>query len=158
MLVGPGDFERLKKVPETDLKIGTGAKGQVDSLRTESRDLNRKIADLKVHQGEIDRIRQVVRRLSSPETLRLLLGFMDQLNEALAEKELASQRISGRTSAEYQAICDSLSALKLRKPQAEEHAQTARDAAGRTKPVMEDLQGASAKHLRVLQGKRSSTE
>src|SRR3546814_10294549 len=101
MLVGPGDFERLKKVPETDLKIGTGAKGQVDSLRTESRDLNRKIADLKVHQGEIDRIRQVVRRLSSPETLRLLLGFMDQLNEALAAKEMASQRISGSTSAEY---------------------------------------------------------
>src|SRR3546814_7807973 len=62
MLVGPGDFERLKKVPETDLRIGTGAKGQVDSLRTESRDLNRKIAGLKVHQGEIDRIRKVDRQ------------------------------------------------------------------------------------------------
>lgn len=38
MLVGPGDFERLRLVPEADLQIGAGAKGQVDGLRAESRD------------------------------------------------------------------------------------------------------------------------
>src|SRR3546814_8968133 len=46
MLVGPGDFERLKKVPETDLKIGTGAKGQDDSHRTRSEEQTSEVQSL----------------------------------------------------------------------------------------------------------------
>ena len=104
MLVGPGDFERLRLVPEADLQIGAGAKGQVDGLRAESRELNRKVANLQEREGSISRIRKAVQSLSSPETLRLLLGFAAQLGEALTERELAHQRISGSTSAEYQAL------------------------------------------------------
>src|SRR3546814_17141559 len=56
-------------------------------------------------------------------------------------------------------VCSSdLSALKLRKPQAEDNAQTARDAAVRTQTELEGLQRAFDDNLRVLQGKRSSHE
>src|SRR3546814_425895 len=56
-------------------------------------------------------------------------------------------------------VCSSdLSALKLRKPQAKDNAQTARDAAVRTQTELEGLQRAFDDNLRVLQGKRSSHE
>lgn len=158
MLVGPGDFERLRLVPEADLQIGAGAKGQVDTLRVESRDLNRRVADLKSVLDAIDRIRQAVQSLSSPETMRLLLGFADQLSEALSEKELAGKRMSGSTSAEYQDICDRVSALTKSKPQAEENAQTARDEAVRAQTELDGLQKALAANLLVLQDKQSAHE
>jgi chromosome segregation protein len=158
MLVGPGDFERLRLVPEADLQIGAGAKGQVDGLRSESRDLNRKVADLQGREGEIDRIRQVVQSLVSSETLRLLLGFAAQLSEALSERELAQQRIAGSTSAEYQALCSKLEALRERKPQLEKDARDARDAVVRAQTVLDRLaEGCQAK-LQELQGKRTVHE
>lgn len=158
MLVGPGDFERLRLVPEADLQIGAGAKGQVDSLRAESRDLNRKVVDLHASIGDIDRIRLAVQSLSSPETMRLLLGCADQLSEALGEKELAHQRLSGGTSSEYQDISDRLSALQRGRPQVEESAQTARDEAIRAQADLDGLKRAFDASLLVLQGKRSAHE
>lgn len=158
MLVGPGDFERLRLVPEADLQIGTGAKGQVDGLRTESRDLNRKVANLQELEGSINRIRQAVQSLSSPETMRLLLGFAAQLSEALTERELAHQRISGSTSAEYQAICTKLLALQERKPQLESDARKARDAVVRGQTVLDRLTEECKVKLQELQGKRSVHE
>ncbi|MDO8777583.1 MAG: SbcC/MukB-like Walker B domain-containing protein [Burkholderiaceae bacterium] len=158
MLVGPGDFERLRLVPEADLQIGAGAKGQVDGLRTESRDLNRKVADLQTRQRDIDRIRQAVQSLSSPETLRLLLGFAAQLGEALTERELAHQRISGSTSAEYQALCAKLQALQDRKPQLEKDARNARDAVVRAQTVLDRLTAECKAKLLELLGKRTVHE
>ncbi|PKO77995.1 MAG: hypothetical protein CVU21_05510 [Betaproteobacteria bacterium HGW-Betaproteobacteria-15] len=155
MLVGPGDFERLRLVPEADLQIGAGAKGQVDGLRAESRVLNRKVADLQGRQGDIDRIRQAVLSLSSPETLRLLLSFATQLGEALNERELAHQRISGSTSAEYQALCAKLQALQDRKPQLEKDARNARDAVVRAQMELERLTRECAAKLQELKGKRT---
>lgn len=158
MLVGPGDFERLRLVPEADLQIGAGAKGQVDGLRAESRVLNRKVADLQGRQGDIDRIRQAVQSLSSPETLRLLLGFATQLGEALNERELAHQRISGSTSAEYQALCAKLQALQDRKPQLEKDARNARDAVVRAQTVLDRLTAECTAKLLELQSKRTVHE
>lgn len=158
MLVGPGDFERLRLVPEADLQIGAGAKGQVDGLRAESRVLNRKVADLQGRQGDIDRIRQAVQSLSSPETLRLLLGFATQLGEALNERELAHQRISGSTSAEYQALCAKLQALQDRKPQLVEDARNARDAVVRAQTVLDRLTAECTAKLLELQSKRTVHE
>jgi chromosome segregation protein len=155
MLVGPGDFERLRLVPEADLQIGAGAKGQVDGLRAESRDLNRKVADLQGRQGSIDRIRQAVQSLSSPETFRLLLGFAAQLGEALTERELAHQRISGSTSAAYQALCAQLQALQECKPRLEADARNARDAEVRAQTVLGRLTEECAAKLLELQGKRT---
>ncbi len=66
--------------------------------------------------------------LSSPETLRLLLGVTAQLGEALIERELAHQRNSGSTSAEYQALNADFIAVQERKPQLETDARNARDA------------------------------
>jgi len=158
MLVGPGDFERLKLVPEADLQIGTGAKGQVDGLRAESRDLNRKVLDLQTREGAISRIRRAVQSLSSPETLRLLLGCAAQLGEALTEKELANQRITGSTSAEYQAICAKLLALQERKLPLETDARNARDAVVRSQTVLGILTDECKVKLEELQGKRSYYE
>lgn len=158
MLVGPGDFERLRLTPEADLQIGAGAKGQVDGLRAESRDLNRKIADLLRRQGDIDRIRQAVQSLSSPETLRLLLGFAAQLDEALTERELAHQRISGSSSAEYQALCNKLHALQERKPLVEKDARDARDGLVRAQTVLDGLNKEYAAKLQELEEKRSVHE
>jgi chromosome segregation protein len=158
MLVGPGDFERLRLVPEADLQIGAGAKGQVDGLRAESRDLNRKVADLQTRQGDIARIRQAVQSLSSPETLRLLLGFTAQLGEALTERQLAQQRIAGSTSAEYQALSAKLQALQERKPQLEKDARDARDAVVRAQTVLDRLIKECTAKLQELEGKRSVHE
>ena len=158
MLVGPGDFERLRLVPEADLQIGTGAKGQVDGLRAESRDLNRKVADLQVRQGSIDRIRQAVQSLSSPETKRLLLRFASQLSEALNERELAHQRIAGSTSSEYQALSAKLVAVQERKPQLETDARNARDALIRTQTVLDTLTKECAAKLLELKSKRTAHE
>ena len=158
MLVGPGDFERLRLVPEADLQIGAGAKGQVDGLRAESRDLNRKVVELLEREGSINRIRQAMQSLSSPETLRLLLGFAAQLGEALTEKELAHQRISGSTSAEYQALCAKLLALQERKPQIETDARAARDAVVRAQTVLDRLTKECAAKLLELQVKRTTHE
>jgi len=156
--VGPGDFERLRLVPEADLQIGAGAKGQVDGLRAESRDLNRKVADLQGRQGDIERIRLAVQSLSSPETLRLLLGVAAQLGEALIERELAHQRISGSTSAEYQALSAKLIAVQERKPQLETDARNARDAVVRAQTVLDRLTKECAAKLLELQGKRTAHE
>lgn len=156
MLVGPGDFERLRLVPEADLQIGAGAKGQVDGLRAESRDLNRKVVELQEREGSINRIRQAVQSLSSPETLRLLIGFASQLSEALTEKELAHQRISGSTSAEYQALCAKLQALQERKPQLESEARTARDEAVRAQTILSGLLSDCQTKLEELQGMRTT--
>lgn len=158
MLVGPEDFERLKLVPEADLKIGAGAKGQVDGLRAESRDLNRKVADLQTRQRDIGRILQAVQSLSSPETLRLLLGAATQLGEALAERELAHQRISGSTSSEYKALCAKLQAMQDSKPQLEEAARDARDAFLRAQIELERLSKECAAKLLEIQGKRTVHE
>ena len=158
MLVGPGDFERLRLVPEADLQIGAGAKGQVDGLRAESRDLNRKVADLQGRQGDIERIRLAVQSLSSPETLRLLLGFGAQLGEALIERELAHQRISGSTSAEYQALSAKLIAAQERKPQLETDARNARDAVVRAQTVLDRFTAECTAKLLELQGKRTAHE
>jgi len=158
MLVGPGDFERLRLVPEADLQIGAGAKGQVDGLRAESRVLNRKVADLQGRQGDIDRIRQAVQSLSSPETLRLLLGFATQLGEALNERELAHQRTSGSTSAEYQTLCAKLQALQDRKPQLEKDARNARDSVVRAQTVLDRLTAECTAKLLELQSKRTVHE
>jgi hypothetical protein len=154
MLVGPGDFERLRLVSEADLQIGAGAKGQVDGLRAESRDLNRKVADLQGRQGDIERIRLAVQSLSSPETLRLLLGVAAQLGEALIERELAHQRISGSTSAEYQALSAKLIAAQERKPQLETDARNARDAVVRAQTVLDRLTAECTAKLLELEGKR----
>ncbi len=155
MLVGPGDFERLKLVPEADLQIGAGAKGQVDGLRFESRDLNRKVVGLQEREGSINRIRQAIQSLSSPETLRLLLASAGQLGEALTERDLANQRISGSTSAEYRALCSKLLALQERKPQLETDARDARDAVVRAQTILDSLTTeCQSKHLEV-QEKRS---
>ncbi|WP_168226694.1 SbcC/MukB-like Walker B domain-containing protein [Rhodoferax sediminis] len=158
MLVGPGDFERLRLIPEADLQIGAGAKGQVDGLRAESRDLNRKVADLQGRQGDIHRIRQAVQSLSSPETLRLLLGFAAQLDEALTEREFTHQRISGSTSAEYQTLCAKLQALQKRRPQLEKDARDARDAVVRAQTVLDRLTKECTAKLQELEGKRSVHE
>ena len=72
-------------------------------------------------------------------TLRLLLGFAAQLDEALIKRELVHQRISGSTSAEYQALCTQLQALQKRKPQLEKIARDARDAVVRAQPVLDGL-------------------
>lgn len=158
MLVGPGDFERLRLVSEADLQIGAGAKSQVDGLRAESRDLNRKVVDLRGREGSINRIRQAVQSLSSPETLRLLLGSASQLGEALAEKEFANKRITGSTSAEYQAICAKLLALQERKPQLETDARNARDAVVESQTILAGLEKECETKLQELQGKRSFHE
>lgn len=158
MLVGPGDFERLRLVPEADLQIGAGAKGQVDGLRAESRDLNRKVAELQEREWFISRIRQVVQSLSSPETLRLLLGFAAQLGEAFAERELARQRISGSTSAEYQALCAKLQTLQERKPPLESDARTARDETVRAQTILSGLQSDCQVKLEQLQGMRTTCD
>ena len=155
MLVGPGDFERLRLVPEADLQIGAGAKGQVDGLRAESRKLNQQVADLQGRQGDIDRILQALQSLASPETLRLLLGAARQLGEALTERELAQQRIAGSTSAEYQALCARLLALQARKPQLAKDARDARDAVVRAETELERLTKECAAKLQELQGKRT---
>jgi chromosome segregation protein len=158
MLVGPGDFERLRLVPEAELQIGVGAKGQIDGLRAESRDLNRKVADLQTRQGDIARIRQAVQSLSSPETLRLLLGFAVQLGEALTERELAHQRIASSTSAEYQALSAKLQALQERKPQLENDARDARDSFVRAQTVLDRLIKECTAKLLELRGKRTAHE
>ncbi len=158
MLVGPGDFERLKLVPEADLQIGAGAKGQVDGLRAESRGLNRKLADLQEREGSINRIRQAIQRLSSPETLRLLLGSAGQLGEALTEKDLADQRISGSTSAEYQALCSKLLALQERKSQVETDVRDARDAVVQAQTILNGLTKDCQSKVVELQDKRSVHE
>ena len=158
MLVGSGDFERLQLVSAADLKIGSGAKGQVDGLRAESRELSRKITDLQTRQGTIDRIRQAVQSLSSPETLRLLLGFAGQLSEALTERELAHRRISGSTSSEYLALCAKLQALQERKPQLETDAREARDAVVRAQTVLGGLTAECMALLQELQDKQSVHE
>jgi len=158
MLVGPGDFERLKLVPEADLQIGAGAKGQVDTLKSESRELNRRVAAWHRREGDINHMRQAVQRMASPDTKRLLLGFADQLGEALAERALANQRIAGSTSAEYQAICENLIALQSRRPELEDAAGKARDAAVRAETELNGLQKAFDANLIVLQGKQLAYE
>lgn len=158
MLVGPNDFERLRLVPEADLQIGAGAKGQVDGLRAESRDLNRKVVGLQERERAISRIHQAVQSLSSPETLRLLLGFAGQLGEALTEKELAHKRLSGSTSAEYQALSAKLLALQERKPQLETDARKARDAVVRAQTVLDRLTEECTAKLLELQNKRTVHE
>ncbi|MDB5958254.1 SbcC/MukB-like Walker B domain-containing protein [Ramlibacter sp.] len=158
MLVGPGDFERLKLVPEADLQIGAGAKGQVDGLRFESRDLNRKVVGLQEREGSINRIRQAIQSLSSPETLRLLLASAGQLGEALTEQDLANQRIAGSTSAEYQALCSKLLALQERKPQLETDARDARDAVVEAQTILNGLTKDCQSKLLELQAKRSVHE
>lgn len=158
MLVGPGDFERLRLVPEADLQIGAGARGQVDGLRAESRVLTRKVVELRERERSIDRIRQAVQSLSSQETRRLLLGYAVQLSEALAEKELANQRISGNTSAEYQSLCTKLLTLQERKPQLETDARNARDDVIRTQTILNSLTEECNANLQELQNKRSAHE
>lgn len=158
MLVGPGDFERLRLVPEADLKIGAGAKGQVDGLRAEFRVLTGKVVELHGREGAIDRMRGAVQSLSSPETRRLLLGVAEQLSEALAEKELANQRISGSTSAEYQALCATLLTLQERKPQLEADARIARDAVVRAQTNLGNLTADCQAKLLERQEKQSAHE
>ncbi len=158
MLVGPGDFERLRLVPEADLQIGAGAKGQVDGLRAESRKLNQQVVDLQGRQDDIDRIRQVVQRLASTEARRLLLGFAAQLKEALTERDLAQQRIAGSTSAEYQALCAKLQALQARKHQLDTDSRKARDAVVRAQTELERLTKECAAKLLELKDKRSVHE
>lgn len=156
MLVGPGDFERLRLVPEADLQIGAGAKDQVDGLRAESRDLNKKVADLQEREGSISRIRLAVQSLSSPDARRLLLGFAGQLSEALTEREFANQRISGSTSAEYKALCAKLLALQERKPQLEHDSGAARDDAVRAQTILTGLMKDCQEKQLDLEGKRSA--
>jgi chromosome segregation protein len=158
MLVGPGDFERLRLVPEADLQIGAGAKGQIDGLRAESRDLNMRIASHQTRQGDIDRIRLAVQRLLSLDTRHLLLSLTDQLNEALAEMELAQQRISGSTSAEYQILCAKLQSLQSRKPQMESDARQARDAVVRAEVLLGSVTAQSKAKQVELQNKRTAYE
>jgi DNA repair exonuclease SbcCD ATPase subunit len=155
MLVGPGDFERLRLVSEANLQIGSGAKGQVDGLRAESRKLNQQLADLQERQDDIHRIRQAVQSLVSPETLRLLLGSARQLSEALIERELAQKRIAGSTSAEYQALCAKLQELRERKPQLEKESRDARDAVVRAETELQRLIKECAAKLHELQSKRT---
>jgi chromosome segregation protein len=158
MLVGPGDFERLRLVPEADLQIGAGAKGQVDGLTAESRVLNGKVADLLRRQKDMDGIRHAAQSLSSPETLRLLLGFAAQLDEALTEREVARQRIAGSSSAEYQALCAKLQALRDSKPQLERGARDARDAVVRALTVLDRLADECKAKQLDLQGKLTAYE
>ncbi len=158
MLVSPGDFERLRLVPEADLQIGAGAKGQVDGLRTESRALSQKLVALQERTQSIHRVRQAVQSLSSSETLRLLLSAAGQLDEALAEKQIAQQRIAGGTSAEYQALSANLSALLEGRPQLETDARDARDEVVRAQTVLTRLAEECSARLLELQSKRTAHE
>ena len=158
MLVGPGDFERLRLVPEADLQIGAGAKGQVDGLTTELRILSAKMVELQKREGSISRIRLAIQSLSSPETLRLLLGYAKQLDEALTENELANQRLSGSTSAEYQALSAELAGLRERKQPLESAARVARDKTVQAQTILERLIVECQNKLEELKGKRSAHE
>lgn len=158
MLVGPGDFERLRLVQEADLQIGAGAKGQVDGLTIESRILSAKMIELKKREGSISRIRLAIQSLSSPETLRLLLGYAKQLGEALTENELANQRLSGSTSAEYQALSAELAGLREDKNPLESAAREARDKRVQAQTILERLIVECQNKLEELKGKRSAHE
>lgn len=158
MLVGPGDFERLRLVPEADLQIGTGAKGQVDALRAEARGLNSLVAGLQSTIDRMEQTRGVAQRLSSADVMKILLGSADQLGEALDEKALASRRMSGSTSAEYQEICDRLTALQQVEPRLQDTAGKARDDAVRAESTLEGLQKALDANLPALQARRSAHE
>lgn len=158
MLVGPGDFERLRLVAEADLQIGAGAKGQADGLRSESTRLNGEIADLKRREGNITRIRAAISRLSAPETLRLLTKSASELREANEEKELAQRRLSRASSAEYQALCAQLLELQQSRPDLEQAARDARDAVVRAQTKLEDLASDIEGKRQDLQSKRDSHE
>ena len=158
MLVGPGDFERLKLVAEADLKIGAGAKGQADALRSESTRLNGEVADLKRREGNITRIRAAISRLSAPETLRLLTKSASEMREANDEKELAHHRLARASSAEYQALCAQLVDMQKSKPNLEQSAGEARDAVVRARTKLETLGSAIEEKRQELQTKLDTHE
>lgn len=158
MLVGPGDFERLKLVPEANLRLGAGARSQADGLKAEFRKLTAELAGLREQEKRINQTLQSIQGLSSPQTLRLLLGYADQLNEAFAEQDLADQRASGGTSAEYKAICENLLAHQGRKPQLEADARKARDAMILADANLKHLEKDCQHALQDLETKRSVYE
>ena len=157
MLVGPGDFERLKLEKE-NLLIGAGAKGQVDGLRAESRELSKNLVHQQERELSINRIREVIQSLSSPQARRLLRGCAEQLTEAMADREVANKRLLGSTNSEYQDICERLLELQDRKPHFEADARSARDTVVRVQTMLDGLSGRCENKQQELQDQRSIYE
>ncbi len=140
MLVGPGDFERLEPVPANRLRIGAGAKTQVDSLRTDLKRLRLEAQAWADQSAALVTLRTALQTLSANGTERLLLSNARNLKEALQEREVARQRVALTADAEYLALCDRLIELKRKLPTLEGEERSAQADAVRADQVMGQLQ------------------
>lgn len=139
MLVGPGDFERLRLDDEGGLKIGAGARTQMDSLVAEIRTLRLEIQACKEQLLNLTNLRAAAGSLSSDETTRLILTNARNLLEALQERDVIRQRTSNSVSTEYQSLCETLAKSREALPSLENEQQLARDAAVREEEVVRQL-------------------
>lgn len=117
MLVGPGDFERLRLVDVNNLKIGATTDANARQVESAYRDSKRKSEELGKMALEITALISSVSRVAAPETKTLLVLGVANLNEACSACEIAQTRISGNTSEEYREISQRLTDLETARPE-----------------------------------------
>lgn len=112
MLVGPGEFDRLQPVPASDLMIGMGVRGQVDTLTREILQLTGELRRLVEQKGELEILRGAMSSMAGDSTRQLILNCVDSLQDASKALGLAKERAATHGNAEYQSLCELLGELE----------------------------------------------
>lgn len=111
MLVGRGEFERLKLAPAHELKIGAGGTGQVDNLAAALKGLVAQRGQLKTTKGVIDGLYRGLLMVANDSAVQLIDQGIGNLREALNDHEAANARAAKSSDAGYQAICQRIADL-----------------------------------------------
>lgn len=150
MLVGRGEFERLKLVPADELKIGAGGGGQVDSLEDFLKRLRRHLATLEGDKGQVESLREIMTTIGGDHTVQLVTSAVDNLREAINDCETATKRSVEVGDAEYQAICDGIAVLSGNLPAARDSEQKAHGDVIRAEAALSTALGEKEKAIELL--------
>jgi chromosome segregation protein len=139
MLVGPGEFDRLQPVPASELMIGMGVRGQVDTLIREIRQLTDELGRLKGQKDELEILRGAMSSMAGDNTRLLILNCVESMHEASNTLGLAKERAATHDNAEYQALCDVLGKLEKQLQPAKTAANLASEKAIRAEEALKSI-------------------
>lgn len=155
MLVGRGEFERLRLVDPGDLKIGAAGAGQVDSLASSLNALGARRTVLQARKSALDALYGVMSMAGNDATVRLIDSNFSNLREALNDHEAAEARAAKVSDAGYEAICQEIARLGIRIAEARQVYAAAREDAVRAD---EALKGASREKDSAAEASRAIAE
>ena len=113
MLVGNGDFERIKPLNATELKLGGGDKAHLSRLLEERRRLTKENETLSCRQEKISALVEMLRSIPAGETfIGQLNAAIVRCNEAKADLDRFGARLKTSTDAEYEHLSQLVSELE----------------------------------------------